>query len=118
MTRFVSVYYECSAFIRSFDTGYYHSLPLSINRTFIFILDIVLDTLIGYTITKGWRSERERSEKEYAHSAQLCSVMARGTYTILKVQKERYNYRVTRHLDSYILLTSVSDVPLACLGSS
>ena len=27
-------------------------------------------------------------------------------------------YRVTRHLDSYILLTSVFEVPLACLGSS
>ena len=49
----------------------------------------MLDTLIGYTITRGWRSERERAEREYAHSAQLCSVMARGTYTILKVRKRR-----------------------------
>ena len=64
-------------------------LHFSIDRTLIFVLDIVLDTLIGYTITKGWRSERERSEKEYAHSAQLCSVMARGTYTILKVLKRK-----------------------------
>ena len=53
------------------------------------MLDSILDTLIGYTITKGWRAERERSEAEYEHSAQLCSVMARGTYTIIKVCKER-----------------------------
>ena len=55
-------------------------------RTFIFVLDSILDTLIGYTITKGWRTERERSEAEYEHSAQLCSIMARGTYTIIKVR--------------------------------
>ena len=50
------------------------------------MLDSILDTLIGYTITKGWRAERERSEAEYEHSAQLCSIMARGTYTIIKVR--------------------------------
>ena len=27
-------------------------------------------------------------------------------------------YRVTRHLDSYVLLKSIWGVPLACLGSS
>ena len=32
--------------------------------------------------------------------------------------RKRTNYRVTSHLDSYILLTSVLEVPLACLGSS
>lgn len=34
------------------------------------IIDFLLDITFGYTITKGWREEREKAEN-YEHSAQV-----------------------------------------------
>jgi hypothetical protein len=71
--------------IRRIDPAFFYWIFCCF-RTIVFILDFILDTLVGYTITKGSRADREKSKK-YEHSAQLCSIMGRGTYTIIKNQK-------------------------------
>ena len=55
---------------------------LCLFKMMVHICDFFLDRLFGYTITMGTREEREMA-KDYEHSAQIASIMGRGSYTIV-----------------------------------
>ena len=66
---------------------YYYDMGLlywafSLFKGVVSICDFFLDNLIGYTITKGTRKEREKA-KDYELSAQIATIMGRGSYTIV-----------------------------------
>ena len=62
-----------------------------------------------------WDEEVVEGERVlWEHPEGLAVVVDRARHVALREN----TYRVTRHLDSYILLRSIWGVPLACLGSS
>lgn len=63
-------------------------------RAFVTCIDLFLDLLFGYTIQYGSREERLQS-KEYEHSAQVVSLMGRGTYSVI-LNHQLHNF-VWRH---------------------
>ena len=55
---------------------------LCLLKMMVGVCDFFLDLLFGYTITKGTREEREMA-REYENSAQIASIMGRGSYTLV-----------------------------------
>ena len=55
---------------------------LCLFKMMVGICDFFLDLIFGYTITKGTREEQEMA-REYENSAQIASIMGRGSYTLL-----------------------------------
>ena len=78
---------------------YYYEMGLlywafCIFRSLVSICDFFLDLLFGYTITRGTRVERERA-KDYENSAQIATIMGRGSYTI--VMNHQLHHYCLRH---------------------
>ena len=55
---------------------------LCLLKMIIGVCDFFLDLFFGYTITKGTREERELA-RDYENSAQIASIMGRGSYTLV-----------------------------------
>ena len=59
------------------------------------VCDFFLDLFLGYTVTGGTREERELA-KEYEHSAQIASIVGRGSYTL--VMNHQLHHFALRHI--------------------
>ena len=55
------------------------------------LVDSILDIFFGYTFRHGWRSERDLAQKSFEHSAQIATIVGRGSYS-LSGQRALHNF--------------------------
>ncbi len=49
------------------------------------LVDLILDPVIGYKLSSGSIQERHLASESYEHSAQLATILGRGTYSIINM---------------------------------
>ena len=77
---------------------------IKIIKAFLFISDIILSYIIGYSLLNGSNTERERS-KQYEYSAHMVKVFARGTINLIEEKdKENFLYLHDSYVDPNVIL--------------
>ena len=62
-------------------------MALVVAKVLLWLLDCLLDLVLGYTVTGGTREERRRAWMDHEHSAHLVRVVARGR----RVEMQQFN---------------------------
>ncbi len=51
----------------------------------------MLDHIVGYTVTGGWKADRELAASSYEHSAQIATIAGRGAHSFVQINQP-YNF--------------------------
>ena len=86
------------------DVAYFY-MVLVVLKFLVRILDLILDNVFGFTITKGDRLEYQWAEKSYEHSAQVVDVWFCANWSFaFKHTPDNYLYTHNRYVHpDYIL---------------
>ncbi len=78
---------------------------LQVARAILFFLEGLLEPLLGWTLTRGWKSERLRALSDYSASAQVVRVLWKTRMYMFKETKERcFLYRHDKYVHpDYVL---------------